>query len=105
MRPALQVRAGSRSPITYTCERKAMEEGQTKKAMNKTEILNVLAEATGLTKGQVQAVFSELSTLIAKKMSADGPGTFAVPDLMQIKVVRKPATAERRGSTPSPRKR
>jgi nucleoid DNA-binding protein len=77
-----------------------MEQGQTKKPMNKTEILNALAEATSLTKQQVQAVFAELSSLIAKNLADDGPGTFSVPDLMQIKVVRKPATPERKGVNP-----
>mgnify|MGYP001027537120 CR=1 FL=1 len=30
----------------------------------------------------------------------DGPGTFAIPGLLQIKVVRKPATEEHKGINP-----
>jgi nucleoid DNA-binding protein len=78
-----------------------MEENQvTKKPMNKTEILAALGEATGLTKQQVGGLFDELSKLIGKNLGSDGPGAFALPGLLQIKVVRKPATEERKGINP-----
>ena len=71
-----------------------------KKPMNKTEILAALSEATGLTKQQVAGLFDELAGLIKKNLSEDGPGVFAFPDLLQIKVVRKPATEEHKGLNP-----
>jgi nucleoid DNA-binding protein len=71
-----------------------------RKPMNKTEVLTALAEATGLTKQQVGQVFDELSKLIGKNLGNEGPGTFAVPGLMQIRVVRKPAMPERTGLDP-----
>lgn len=77
-----------------------MDEPQATKPMNKTEILLALAEKTGLTKQQVAGLFSELTALIAKNLGQDGPGVFTVPDLMQIKVVRKPAVAEHTGINP-----
>jgi len=80
-----------------------MEEKQAdtpKKPMNKTEILAALSEASGLTKQQVAALFDELAALIKKNLGAEGPGAFAVPGLLQIKVVRKPATEERKGINP-----
>lgn len=77
-----------------------MGETQGKKAMNKTEILNALAEATSLTKQQVANLFEELAKLIGKNLADDGPGVFAIPDLLQIKVVRKPAVAEHPGVNP-----
>ena len=78
-----------------------MEENQaTKKPMNKTEILTALGEATGLTKQQVGSLFDELGKLIGKNLGTDGPGAFALPGLLQIKVVRKPATEERKGINP-----
>lgn len=77
-----------------------MDENQAKKPMNKTEILNALAEATGLTKQQVGGLFEELSKLIGKNLAGDGPGTFMIPDLLQIKVVRKAAVAEHKGVNP-----
>jgi nucleoid DNA-binding protein len=78
-----------------------MDENQTaKKPMNKTEIVTALSEATGLTKQQVGSLFGELSKLIGKNLGSDGPGTFAIPGLLQIKVARKPATEERKGINP-----
>jgi hypothetical protein len=77
-----------------------MEDSQAKKPMNKTEILNALAVATGLTKQQVVSVFGELANLIKTNLAADGPGVLQVPDLMQIKVVRKPAVPEHTGIDP-----
>jgi nucleoid DNA-binding protein len=80
-----------------------MEENQplmSKKPMNKTEIIAALGEATGLTKQQVTGVFDELTGLIKKNLDEQGPGIFTIPDLLQIKVVRKPATEERKGVNP-----
>ena len=71
-----------------------------RKPMNKTEIFTALGEATGLTKQQVGDLFDELSKLIGKNLGNDGPGTFAIPGLLQIKVVRKPATEEHMGINP-----
>jgi nucleoid DNA-binding protein len=68
--------------------------------MNKTEIMTYLSEATGLTRQQVSGLFDELATLIGKNLGEDGPGVFAIPGLLQIKVVRKPATEERKGINP-----
>jgi nucleoid DNA-binding protein len=77
-----------------------MEEKQARKPMNKTEILLALAEATSLTKQQVAGVFEELAKLIQKNLADDGPGVLMIPDLMQVKVVRKPAVAEHQGVNP-----
>ncbi len=78
-----------------------MDEGQAaKKPMNKTEILAALSETTGLTKQQVGSLLDELTKLIGKNLGKDGPGTFALPGLLQIKVVRKPATEEHKGINP-----
>jgi nucleoid DNA-binding protein len=77
-----------------------MDETQAKKPMNKTEIVTALAEATALSKQQIAGVFDELAKLIGKNLAEDGAGTFMIPDLMQIKVVRKPAVAEHKGINP-----
>ncbi len=78
-----------------------MEENQaTKKPLSKTEILAALSAATGLTKQQVGGLFDELTALMGKNLGPEGPGVFAVPGLLQVKVVRKPATEERTGINP-----
>jgi nucleoid DNA-binding protein len=77
-----------------------MDEIQAKKPMNKTEIMTALAEATGLTKQQVAELFDAIAQLIGKNLGEEGPGVFTIPDLLQIKVVRKPATEEHKGINP-----
>ena len=63
-----------------------------KKPKSKTEVLNVLAETTGLSRKDIANVFVQLSDLIGKEIGKKGPGMFSVPGLMKITVVRKPAT-------------
>jgi nucleoid DNA-binding protein len=68
--------------------------------MTKTEIVTALSVATGLRKQQVAGFFREFVTLIGKSLSQEGAGTFTIPDLLTIKVVRKLATGERQGINP-----
>jgi nucleoid DNA-binding protein len=62
-----------------------------KKALSKTEVLNDLAESTGLTKKQVGSVIEALGELIVKQLSKKGPEVFTVPGLMKLKVRVKKA--------------
>jgi nucleoid DNA-binding protein len=63
-----------------------------KKAATKTEILQSIAEATGLARKDVGAVIEALSGEIKKGVSKRGPGAFTLPGLCKIVVQRKPAT-------------
>ena len=49
---------------------------------------------------QVAGLFDGLAGMIKKDLGKRGPGTFTVPGLMKIKVVRKPATKARKGVNP-----
>ena len=71
-----------------------------KKPMTKSEILTALADSNGLSKKEVAGLFDELSQLIEKNLGRTGPGVFTIPGLSKIKVVRKPATKERKGINP-----
>jgi nucleoid DNA-binding protein len=71
-----------------------------KKPMTKTEMIAALAELTGLTKKQVASLFDELAKLVEKELGEEGAGIFNVSNLLKIKVVRKPATSERKGINP-----
>lgn len=72
---------------------------QTKvKAPTKTEVFGAIAEGTGLSRKQVESVFDQLVTLIDRNLREQG--TFAVPGLCKIRVIRKPATPERTGINP-----
>ena len=68
--------------------------------MTKTEMIAALAESTGLTKQQVASLFDELAKLIEKELGEEGAGSFNISNLLKIKVVRKPATPERKGINP-----
>ena len=70
------------------------------KAMTKTEILNVLAEKTGVQKKDVSNILEELGTLIGQNLKKSGPGVFNVPGLMKIVVQDKPAKKARKGINP-----
>jgi len=70
------------------------------KPMTKTEIMNTLADQTGLTKKQIGCVLEELKALLAANLGADGPGVFNLPGLLKITVQHKPATPERPGVNP-----
>jgi len=70
------------------------------KPISKTEILNALADGTGLTKKEVSSVLDELAALIAKNVGKRGPGVFNIPGLMKITVTHKPATKARKGINP-----
>ena len=71
-----------------------------KNPLTKTEFINALSEAAGLTKQQVAGLFEQLANLIEKNLGQDGPGVLTIPGLMKLKAVRKPATEARKGINP-----
>ena len=70
------------------------------KAPSKGEILTTAAEASGLSRKQVAAVFESLAAQIKNAVGKKGPGTFTVPGLMRINVIQKPAVKARKGINP-----
>jgi nucleoid DNA-binding protein len=78
---------------------KAASGGHTRNA-TKGEIYAHIAEKTNLTKKDVAKVFEGLGEMIGKELGKKGPGTFVVPGLLKLKVVRKPATKARQGVNP-----
>jgi len=70
------------------------------KSMSKSQVVSGIADATGLTKKQVGLVFEAMAGQIKKSLSNRGPGTYTVPGLMKLVVVRKPATPARKGINP-----
>ncbi len=71
-----------------------------KKPLSKTEIVNSLAESTGLTKQQITQVLEDLGKLIGQSLSGEGAGTFTLPGLLKIVSRVKPATPEHMGVNP-----
>ncbi|MEM0970009.1 MAG: HU family DNA-binding protein [Verrucomicrobiota bacterium] len=71
-----------------------------KKELTKTEIVASLADSTGFSKTDVNAILGELSGLIEKSIGRRGPGSFTLPGLLKIEKKKKPATKKRMGVNP-----
>ncbi|MCC7293376.1 MAG: HU family DNA-binding protein [Phycisphaerales bacterium] len=71
-----------------------------KKTRSKSDVYTSLADAGGITKKQVAAIFDAMSGLIKKDLGKSGPGQFVIPGLLKVRVVRKPATKARQGVNP-----
>jgi nucleoid DNA-binding protein len=70
------------------------------KRLTKAQVIAEIATAAELDKKSVNRVFEALSELIRKQLSGRGPGEFVVPNLVKLRVVKKPATKERPGINP-----
>lgn len=71
-----------------------------KEKYTKTQILNQIAENTELSRKQVQSVLDELTDLIEGHVKKRAVGEFALPGLMKITTVKKPAKKARKGINP-----
>lgn len=72
-----------------------------KKPPTKSQIYARIAEDTGLTRKDVAAVFDSLGSLIKQNLGGrSAPGTFTIPGMVKMRVVKKPATKERKGINP-----
>jgi nucleoid DNA-binding protein len=70
------------------------------KSLTKTALYQEVASATKLSRKQVGEVFDALTALIKKELGKKGPGVFAVPGLLKLTLVRKPATKARKAPNP-----
>ncbi len=70
------------------------------KAMAKSAVYKDLAGRAGLEARQVASLFDELEKLIKQQLGKEGPGLFAIPNLLKLKTVKKPATPA--GTKPNP---
>lgn len=68
----------------------------------KTQILQDIADQTGLSRKQVGEVFNSLGSLIQRHMQRRGSGEFSIPETgVKIRRVRKPARKSRMGRNPA----
>lgn len=70
-----------------------------KKTRTKSQILQALADNTGLTKKEVSVFFDSLNALIGHDLKK-GPGQFTLPGMLKLRVVRKKAVPARKGTNP-----
>jgi nucleoid DNA-binding protein len=69
----------------------------TAKAPSKSEVLNNVAEATGLSRKQVTSVIDALTEEIRKSMGPRGNGVFQIPGLVKITKQKVPARPAQKG--------
>ena len=72
-----------------------------KKPLTKTELLNVIAEQTDLSKKDVNAVLEALSVQVGKSLGRNGAGAITIPGLLKITKKKVPARPARKG-VPNP---
>ena len=72
-----------------------------KVAMTKTQLLNELADNTGLAKKDVASVLDELAVQVQRHIKKGAVGQFTLPGLLKIKTVKKPARKAQKG-VPNP---
>lgn len=71
------------------------------KPPTKSEIYAKIVEDTGLTRKDVAAVFDSLNDQIRKSLGdRSAPGTFTLPGLLKMRVIKKPARKARKGINP-----
>ena len=69
--------------------------------LNKTALINELAESTELSAKQIKTVLEELTNTIERHLTKNGAGTFTLPGLLKISTVVKPARPAQTG-VPNP---
>jgi nucleoid DNA-binding protein len=79
---------------------KAKKVTAVREKFTKTQILNQIAENTELSRKQVQSVLDELTDVIEGHIKKRSVGEFALPGLMKITTVKKPAKKARKGINP-----
>jgi len=70
------------------------------KPLSKTEIVNSLADSTGLSRKDVNSLLESMESLIENSIRK-GSGIFNLPGLLKIYVHTRPATKERVGRNPA----
>lgn len=68
--------------------------------MSKTEVINSIAEKSGVHKKEVNAVIDALQQVVAEQLGPSGPGEVVIPGMLRLNVAIKPATPEHEGINP-----
>ena len=71
-----------------------------KTKLSKSQVLEALAEDSGMSKSEVKKVWGSLERLIEASICDQGYGQFTLPGLMKVTTVRRPAIKARRGINP-----
>jgi len=70
------------------------------KPLTKTQILNELAERSGVAKKDVSEVLEKLEGLVEESLGKKGPGVFTLPGLLKIAIKTRKKQPARMGRNP-----
>tara|TARA_Y200000002_G_C22129070_1_gene434074 strand:+ start:75 stop:446 length:372 start_codon:yes stop_codon:yes gene_type:complete len=68
--------------------------------LSKSQVLEALADDSGMSKSEVKKLWGSLERLIEASICDQGYGQFTLPGLMKVTTVRRPAIKARRGINP-----
>lgn len=71
-----------------------------KDPLSKSNMIRTITDVTCLSRKDVVNVLDTLTQVIEKHIKSGGPGTFVMPGLLKINVVKKPARPARKGVNP-----
>ncbi|AEF88840.1 histone family protein DNA-binding protein [Delftia sp. Cs1-4] len=71
-----------------------------KEVLSKTALVNQIAEQAGVEARSVKAVLAALDAAILGSVNKKGVGTFTLPGLLKLDVVKVPAKPKRKGIDP-----
>ncbi len=97
----MAVKKSSKNAAAKTAPAATKKASVVTKKYTKTDILNDIAQSTGLSKKQVSSVLDEIASVIQRHINKRGPGEFTLPGLLKIKAVMRPARPARKG-VPNP---
>lgn len=69
--------------------------------LTKTQLMNHLAEQTGLTKREVEGVYNALAETVVASCSKRGAGQITLPGLVKVELKKRPARKKRMGRNPA----
>ncbi|EAQ77638.1 MULTISPECIES: HU family DNA-binding protein [Blastopirellula] len=81
--------------------KKAVAATTVKKPLTKTELLNNIAEETGIAKKDVSIVLDSLQNQVKKSLGKTGAGAISLPGLIKIEKKKVPARPAKKG-VPNP---
>ncbi len=94
--------APARKPAAKAAAPAATEMKMTaiKEKMTKTQMLQEIADAAGVTRAQAGKVIDNLGNLMERHLGKRGLGEFTMPGLFKIITIKKPAQRARKGINP-----
>lgn len=98
-KPAKRKTTAKKAAVKTAKTAKPAKVSPASKPRSKGDVFGTIAEHVGLSRKEVAGVFDTMGQIIAADLGK-GCGTFNVPGLMKVTVVRKPATKARKGINP-----